>query len=436
MKNTGIPQREIILGVVMMLGLGPYPALAQPGEAAETIPTVRVERADLNLKVYTTGELRPSRTMMLVAPPVGGGTLRIVHLAKTGTKVKANDVVIEFDPSEQAYKLEQSHSELLQAEQEITKAKADAAVQAAQDQVALLKARYDVRQAELDLSKNELVSAIDAKKNLLKLEEARRALAQLEQDIKSHAASNRATLAVAEEKRNKARLAMQQAQQNIESMRVRSPIPGLIEVRENQEAAGGMFFGQSLPEYHEGDQASPGSYVAQVLDTEQMELQAKVGEGDRANLNPGQPVEIHVDALPQVIFDGKIKTLASSASSEMWGGDSARRFDVTFQLTRFDPKLRPGFTAHLIVAGNEIKNVLCLPRQAVFEKDGKPVVYVKAGARFEAREVKIKHQSESRVVVENLREGTEVALVNPEEAAGKRQKGSGPLVPALGGGPQ
>ena len=66
--------------------------------------------------------------------------------------MKKGDIVIEFDPSEQHYKLEQNRSELLQAEQEITKAKADAAVLAAQDKVALLKARYNVRRAELDVA--------------------------------------------------------------------------------------------------------------------------------------------------------------------------------------------------------------------------------------------------------------------------------------------
>src|SRR5207248_2142269 len=97
------------------------------------------------------------------------------------------------------------------AEQEIAKSKADAAVQAAEDQTALLKAKYDVRRAELEVSKNELVSKIDAQKNVLALDEAKRALTQLEQDIRSHSASNKAALAISEEKRNKARLAMNQA---------------------------------------------------------------------------------------------------------------------------------------------------------------------------------------------------------------------------------
>ena len=92
--------------------------------------------------------------MTLVAPPVGG-MLRIVTLVPTGGAVKSGDVVMEFDPADQQYALEQARSELEEAEQDIVKMKADATVQAAQDQVALLTARYDVRRAELDVSGNE-----------------------------------------------------------------------------------------------------------------------------------------------------------------------------------------------------------------------------------------------------------------------------------------
>ncbi|HLW79663.1 MAG TPA: efflux RND transporter periplasmic adaptor subunit, partial [Terriglobia bacterium] len=286
------------------------------------------------------------------------------------------------------------------------------------------------------VSKNELLSSIDGKKNQLKLDEAKRALAQLQQDIKSHAASNQASIAVNEEKRNKAKLAMEQAQQNIENMRVKTPISGLVRVRENQDAAGGFFFtGMSLPDYHEGDQVYPGSFVAEVLDTAEMELQAKLNEGDRGNLKQGQAVEVRVDALPGNVFAAKIKTVASMASSEMWGGDNTRRFDATFALDKSDARLRPGFTAHLTILGDAVKNVLVLPRQAIFEKEGKPIVYVRTGARFEAREVKIKYRTESRVAVDGLNEGTEVALVNPEEAAKKPQKSAGPLTPAAGVSP-
>jgi hypothetical protein len=49
----------------------------------------------------------------------------------------------------------------------------------------------------------------------------------------------------------------------------------------------------------------------------------------------------------------------------------------------------------------------------LFDKDGKPVVYVKRGADFDAEQVKVKYRTESRIVIEGLKEGTEVAVVDP-----------------------
>ncbi|HKC71545.1 MAG TPA: HlyD family efflux transporter periplasmic adaptor subunit, partial [Terriglobales bacterium] len=270
-----------------------------PTVESGTIPTSRVKRGDLEMTVNATGELRATHMETMTAPPIGGGSLEITRLLHTGTVVKKGDLVMEFDPSEQLFKLEQNRSELLQAEQEISKAKADAAVVAAQDKVAMLKAHFDVRRAELDVQRNELVSTIDARKNDLALEGARRVLAELEQDVKSRSASGQATIALAQEKRNKAKLAMDQAQLNISKMRVAAPMDGLVALEKNERAAGGMFWGgMTLPEYRQGDQVEAGAAVGQVIDPKDMELSAKVGELDRNNIREGQAVDIRLDALP------------------------------------------------------------------------------------------------------------------------------------------
>jgi len=420
------------LGLLVLIGLGAgaVVALNQMKRPERDIPTVALKRGNVEMKIHTYGELRAVRSATLVAPPVGGA-LQIVKLAKTGSRVEANDVLIEFDPSDQEHILEQNRYELRQAEQEIAKGKADAIVQAAQDQVALLKARYEVRRAELEVSRNELISAIDAKKNLLTLEETKRRLEQLEQDIQSRAASNQASERVLEEKRNKALLLMQQAQKNIENMRVTTPIGGLVAVKENRDAMGGPNFGLQMPEYREGDQVSPGRQIVQVHAVDEMEISAKVNESDRANFNAGQPIQVLVDAIPGKTFGGKTKTVAGMASRDMFSGDMLRRFDATFQLGEADPNIRPGVTAQITITGEVVKDALYLPRQALFEKEGKPLVYVKTGGDFQAQEVRIKLRNESQVVVEGLKEGTVVALVNPDEAVKKAGSASGPLTPGV-----
>jgi multidrug resistance efflux pump len=380
----------------------------------DEISLATVRRGDLDLKVFATGELQATHTMMLTAPPVSGGALQITRLLHTGAMVKKGDIVFEFDPSEQEYNLEQNRSELLQAEQEIAKATADAAVQTAEDKVSLLKARFDLRRAELEVQKNELVSTIDAKKNDLALEQAKQALTQLQQDIASHTASGQATILLAQEKKNKAKLAMDQAQHNIERMHVAAPMDGLVSIERNTNALGGiMWQGMSMPDYRAGDQVQPGSAIAQVIDASQMEVTAKVGEQERNNVKAGQSVNVQFDALPGVVFQGVVKTVGGMSFRPFWQANTGGKFDIAINLINKDPQLRPGLTAQITILGDEKKNVLYIPRLALFLHDGKRVVYLKNGSGFKQFAVKIDGENESRAAVEGLNVGEKVALLDP-----------------------
>ena len=312
-----------VLAVVILIGF----ALSRSrlAIASDGIPLAQVKHGDLDLKVHANGELNATHTMMLTAPAVGGGALQITRLLAGRLPVKKGDVVIEFDPSEQRYKLEQSRSELLQAEQEITKAKADAAVLKAQDKVALLKARYDVRKAELDVQKKEIVSAIDAAKNDAALKQAKQLLAELERDIESHNKSGQASVYLAQEKYNKSKLEMDQAQQNIDKMSVTAPMDGLISIQKNMDATGGFFFtGMSVPDYHAGDQAQAGSAIAQVVDPTELELKAKISERNRSNVKQGQSVDVVFDALPGRTYHGKVKQVGGMSTREFFEDDAGR----------------------------------------------------------------------------------------------------------------
>jgi HlyD family secretion protein len=427
-------RRTIVWGALAVLLIATIAVVAATRRTAlpaadHEVPFGEVKRGDLDLKVHATGELQASHMAALLAPPVGGGGLQITRLARTGARVKKGEIVIEFDPTEQRYLLEQNRSELLQAEQQITQAKADAAVLEAQDKVALLKARFDVRRAELDVQKNELVSAIDGKKNQLALEQAKRVLAELEQDSQSHVASGQATIYLAQEKRNKAKLAMDQAQQNIDKMHVPTTMDGLVSVEKNR----GGFDRTSPPDYHEGDQVRPGNTIAKVIDSSEMELTSKISEQDRGSIQTGQSAEVTFDALPREVFQGAIKTVSGMAAArQWWEGESGGKFDITVQLLHPDPRLRPGLTAQIVILGDKKKNVLYIPRQALFLKEGKRVVYVKNGTGFEPREVKIQSESESRAAIEGLNAGTEVALIDP--TAPRKAGSPGSASPGIGGG--
>src|SRR5579859_2967159 len=402
--------------------------------ASDGIPLAQVKRGDLEIKVHANGELNATHTMMLAAPAVGGGALQITRLSAGRLPVKKGDVVIEFDPSEQRYKLEQSRSELLQAEQEITKAKADAAVLKAQDKVALLKARYDVRKAEIDVQKKEIVSALDAAKNDAALKQAKQLLAETEGNIESHNKSGQASVYLAQEKYNKSKLEMEQAQQNIDKMSVTAPMDGLISIQKNMDASGGFYFtGMSVPDYHAGDQAQPGSAIAQVVDPTELELKAKINERNRGNVKQGQSVEVVFDALPGRTYHAKVKQVGGMSTRVFFDDDAGGTFDVTMQLLDANAPLHSGMTAQLLFLGDTRKGVFYLPRQALFLKDGKHIVYLKRGKGYEQKEVEIKDETESRAVIEGLSDGTFVAMIDP--TLPRKQQNAGAAAAPGGGTP-
>jgi len=404
------------VGVLLAAGIGVVVAHSHVPLAAhaDDIPLAQVKRGEIDIQVRAMGELRASHSIMLSAPSVGGGALQLTHIAHTGQTVKKGDVIFEFDPSEQLYKLEQNRSELQQAEQEIAKAQADAAVLAAEDQVTLLKDRYSVRRAELDVQKNELLSTIDAEKNNLALAQAKRVLAEQEKDIESHKASGQAATYLAKEKYNKAKLGMDQAQQNLDKMRVISPMDGLVSIQKNMNIMGGiMFTGMVLPEYHEGDQVQSGSSIAQVVDPQGLDLTSKISEQDRNNVSAGQPVQVVFDALPAQVFQGTVKSVGGMTVRQFFSSNTSGNFDASIQLANQDPRLRSGFTAQIVFLGGVKKDVLYLPRVAIFLKDGKRIIYVKKGNGYEQREVKIQSQNESRAAIEGVEAGSIVAMADP-----------------------
>jgi HlyD family secretion protein len=396
-------------------------------QTAGAIPTARVAQGDVPVVVFATGELKPMRTQAVVAPAVGGA-MQILSIATTGLVVKTGDVIVDFDKSEQEERLEAAKSELGQAEQEIAKMRADVLVQRAQDEVTLLTAQFDVRRGELDVLGPEFRSSIDQQKLLLTLEEAKGRLAQFQDDLKSRSASDRASLAVLEEKRNKAQLQMDNAQRNIESMTLRAPFDGLVAVNAN-DMNNAAWAGVVVPEFRAGDTVYAGRPVAEVLHRSGIELIAKVNEYDRAHLNAGQNAEVTIHAVQGKSLPATIKAVAGASRREAWAwNDPTRMFDVSFDVTGADASsLHSGVTAQVRVTGAPIKAAHYLPRQALFEHDGKPVVFVRQGGSFEPREVKVSHWTETHIVVNDLPVGTEVALRNPLADEKKGAGGAAPM---------
>ena len=416
----------IVSAIVLALLLGVAAAgWSRVAPAVPPTPTAALQKGTVSIKINAAGDLRATRSTQFFVPPMGS-QLTILTLANSGSAVKAGDVVAEFDTSEQEFALEQANFELQLADQEIAKAEAEAAVVAADDEVALLSARFNVRRAELDAKANELVGSLIAQQNLLLLEEARGRLAALDKEVQSHKDTSRASTAMIRQRRVRAQASVATATRNIDSLRVLAPFDGFVSIRPNFNALGGIIFsGSSMPDFKSGDAANPGTLFAELIDTSRVEVTAKLSEADRANVAAGQKVDIKVDASPDLALSGKVRSISSVASRQMFEGGE-RKFDIAFEVDGHHEQVRPGISTVLSISGQTFENVVYLPRAAIFDVTGQPTVYVKSAHGFEPKAVKVVARTESTAIIEGIDVPADVALVNPIRSAFTKTPASGP----------
>lgn len=414
-----------VLGFAAWGGVRLYKTATAPADAP--VPFTKVKRGDVTFAVYSRGELEGGNSIMLQAPMVGGSQLAITELRGSGELVNKGDVVVQFDTTDQEYKLKEAEADLAEAEQKVIQAQAQMDAKEEEDRYALMKARADLTQAQLEARKNPLVGAIQAKENDLAVRTAEEQVAQLQHDQANRRANSLANVDVQKAVRDKAKVQAETAHRNIEQMTLRAPRDGYVSVQANTNI---NFFisGMTLPLLQVGDTVRAGMAVVQLPDLDHWEVMANIAESDRGHLAVGQPVAITAVALPEHPFKGTIRDLGGT-TGPAWD----RKFACKISIDNPTRELRPGMTANMVITAETLKNVLWIPAQALFESGDREFVYVRTAQGFTAQDVKMVRRSDSKVVVTGMKEGQEVALADPDQNKKEKQDKPGPATQALPG---
>ena len=410
-----------VLAVVAFLAWGAIRIVrTTTATTALELPTTRVKHGRVTLTVACRGELQGGNSEMLTAPMIGGTDMAITSLRDPGELVSPGDVVVQFDTTEQEFKLKEAEADLAEAQQQVLKAEADSLATDEESQYAMLNAQSEVQLAELEIRRNPTLAAIAARQNEILLEAARNRLRQATQDLANKKATSSAGIAIQKALENKARVMADLARKNIADMTLKAKTGGYVNVQQNSNQ-NMMYWGMQLPPFQLGDTARSGMAVAQIPDLHSWEVSANVGELDRGHLSIGQKVTIRVVALAGREFAGQVKNIGGTT-----GPPWDRRFEARISLLQAAPELRPGMTSNLVITVETLDNVLWIPAQALFESDGRTFVYTRGPRGFVPHDVALVRRSESQAVITGIREGEIVAMSNPDQQlkSGAAQSGS------------
>lgn len=400
----------LALGAVVCLGLVLAWWWMRP-TTTSGIPVADVVAGDFLDTLPLRGEIKPVKSIVLNAPVIGTGDLRIVKLAGNGSTVKRGDLVVQFDTTTLQRTVEEKRSELKRAEADIDRARAQARMQEEQNLTEQTRARNDVERARLDTTAADLLSPVEAQEKELALSDARHRLRATDEKVSSGRDGSAADLESLKQKRDKALAEVQQAERNLASMTLTAPADGMVTLMKNYSASSGL---STAPDFREGDRPWPGAAIAELPSMASVVTEAHVDEADRGRLQAGQSVMVRIDALPDKELTGTIKEISTLARADLGSWPPVRNFDVVVALDRSDPGLRPGMSASLRVVVDRVPRTTLVPARAVFTKGGRSVVYVLAGGGFDERVVDVARRNDERVAVtRGVKPGERVALKDP-----------------------
>jgi multidrug efflux pump subunit AcrA (membrane-fusion protein) len=398
----------VVLAAIAFVGI----FVAVGRGSAPDLPTTAVTRGDFTDLLEIRGDIRPLKSIVL-ASPMQSGELQIIKLAASGTVVKPGDIVVQFDGSTLLRTIQEKQSELRQADAEIEQQRAQSRLTEEQNATELMRAQYDLERARLEVKKGDTIPRIQLEQAKLAIGDAEQRIKELQAKIASDKTAAEAATSARRRKKEKAQADLDRAQRGLQNLEMKAPAAGMVNVLPNPRSGG--FFGGSEQEFREGDRAWPGASVLELPDLSSIYLEARLDESDRGRLNIGQDAMVKIEAVPDREFKARIETISVLARIDFSSGwPPPKNFDLRLVLLETDPRIRPGMTAVARIATDRLPDVLLVPAESVFQKDGSPVLYVLDGSMFNERRVQVTRRSkEQAVIASGVEPGVLVATQRP-----------------------
>ncbi len=411
MKWLGIGIGLIVVVVIGVLGVF---ALKGKAAAANKATVVRVEEAQLGKlteSVSAPGQVEPKINVQISAKTSG----RIVELPfDEGATVTKGDP--NANPPVPASILVRLDSRDM--ESRLQSAKADRSARAAQIEVekaritsqesSLIGQKAGLDQADRDyarqceLLKTKDVSQVACDEAKLRVDDAR---AKYDSAVHSLSAA-KLNLKVLEHNLESADAAIAQAEESLSYTVITAPIDGTI-TRINAKMGEMVVTGMMN---------NPGTKILEIGDLSEMLVVAQVDESDVGKVKCGQAATVHVQAWPNKVFKGVVRTVALSNNT---GNQGSKYYETEVLLKDPNEQIFTGMTADVDVEVAYHENVLVVPSQAVLgrevdelpveirdtlsaEEEGKTfatVVYVYKGGKAVVTPVRIGASSTTHTII-------------------------------------
>lgn len=386
------------------------------GNGSDEVATYRVEPITFSRKVTAEGTLKATKATPINAPQQATAPMKVAWMAPDGSLLRKGDVIVRFDATDFENLLLSGREDRANAGNRLTGATAESSSTRRN-----LGRDARLAQAELEAARRrkfddeEVFSRYERIENEVDQDLAlsRKHYAEEVLGIRGSLASVERDLIAIDDR--KAGIKIKQAEDGLTALQVVAPHDGILVLQRNWRG--------EMPRV--GDSMWRGQPIGEIPELQTMRAEVFVLEADAAGLAIDQKATVSLEADGRTTFGGKVSSVDKVARPRI-PRQPVQYFGVSVELERTNPKLmKPGARVKAVLEVENQINAFAIPRQALFEKEGKRIVYRRKGESFEAVEVTIGSSSAGRVVVtKGLAKNDLIAMEDPtREGAGAGARG-------------
>ena len=414
----------VCLAVLVLVTTAAVPVLRDLiGTSEPGLPVYTVEQGEFVHRVFAEGHFEAVDATLLGPPPEVTDALKIAWLAEDGSRVDEGEVVIRFDPTEMEEDLRRGNHDRETAQSKIVQ-------QEARERAASNNLERDAEMASLELNYAQEFQSKDQRifsRSEIIESEINQDLATRKRDHAAEAGAVHSELAQTELDllvigRRQAEIKIEHAEKGLTALEVRAPHAGIFVLKEQ--------WGRS-PEV--GQMVWGGNPIAELPKLDKMKAEVFVLEADAGGLKEGLAARLVIEAHPEMEYEATV-TKVDAVAQRRNRRVPVQYFRVTLELQETDAELmKPGQRVRSVLTLEELDDVISVPRQAIFEDEGKRIVYRHEDGAFKSVEVELGATALGRVVVaEGLSAGDRIALRDPNRPADGASEsgaaaGSGPM---------
>jgi len=193
---------------------------------------------------------------------------------------------------------------------------------------------------------------------------------------------------------------------------LRAPVAGIVEIGSGDQR------GREPKVLAIGTKVAPQEVVARIPDLSQFLVNCSIPEIYRSRIQVGLDVIIKNAALPDLVMEGQVDTIASmSERLNRWDSRSPRIYKTTISTDTTDPRLMPGMTVEVEILVDSVHDVLFVPVEALYNKEGDTYCQVQGTFDVEERLIETGRVSTSFVeVLDGVEEGDVVLLHRKDQS--------------------